>query len=382
MDPDISMDVVSHLQISYYDATSMSWIALPTTVSASSGSFFDTYTGATLLSSVAGYDDIVFTLKATTDHFTLFTALISTVVANSTVVTSTPSTPAPTPSSGGGGGGGSTPVVSLATALTTTFNSISKYLGDTTQSIVLKSGANINTVLSIKRDGKTIALADLLKTSATTLSSVSKNLVSFAVGDVISTSKDGSLEIALDGYSKMQLSPGSSMKIAEAGNGFLSYENMGGNVQYQFDNRDGGKFEYKVKGKTGYATIRGTTLEVSSNSTKDTYKLIEGKIDIYNSILKKTVSLIAGDTYTVYASGKEDLTKMESLKVATTSTNVTPIVAVLAPCGPYKDVDMKSEFCPYITKLNQKGIARTNATYEPNRSISRAELLKMANLSR
>lgn len=98
-----------------------------------------------------------------------------------------------------------------------TFNSISKYLGDTTQSIVLKSGTNINSVLSIKRDGKVIALTDLLKSGVTTVSSVSKNLVSFAVGDIISTSKQGSLEIALDGYSKMQIAPGSSMKIAEAG---------------------------------------------------------------------------------------------------------------------------------------------------------------------
>lgn len=98
-----------------------------------------------------------------------------------------------------------------------TFNSISKYLGDTTQSIVLKSGTNINSVLSIKRDGKVIALTDLLKSGVTTVSSVSKNLVSFAVGDIISTSKQGSLEIALDGYSKMHIAPGSSMKIAEAG---------------------------------------------------------------------------------------------------------------------------------------------------------------------
>lgn len=260
---------------------------------------------------------------------------------------------------------------------------MSKYLGDTTQSIVLKSGTNISSVLTIKRDGKTIALTDLLKSGATTVSSVGKNLVSFAVGDVISTSKDGSLEIALDGYSQMQISPGSSMKIAEVGNGFLSYENLGGSVQYHFDKRDGGKFEYKVKGKTGYATIRGTTLEVLSNSTKDTYKLIEGKIDIYNSILKKTITLVSGDTYTVFASGKEDLTKMASLQVpVSTTASASTTVAVSIVCGPYRDVDAKSEFCPYITKLNEKGIARTNATYEPNRNISRAELLKMANLSK
>lgn len=81
-------------------------------------------------------------------------------------------------------------------------------------------------------------------------------------------------------------------------------------MQYQFDKRDGGKFEYKVKGKTGYATIRGTTLSVSSDDAKDTYKLIEGKIDIYNSFLKKTVSLVSGDSYIAYANGTEDTSKI------------------------------------------------------------------------
>lgn len=315
------------------------------------------------------------TLRAKTNHLTLFTSLVSTVVTKSTASSSTPGQ---APSSGGGGGGSS---ASLTTGLAVTFNSVSKYLGNVTQSIALKSGKNINSVLSIKRDGKTIALTSVLKSGVSTVSNVSKNLVSFAVGDIISTSKEGSLEIALDGYSKMQISPGSSMKIAEVGNGFLSYENLGGSVQYQFDKRDGGKFQYKVKGKTGYATIRGTTLEVSSDSTKDVYKLIDGKIDIYNSFLKKTISLVSGDSYIAYANGKEDTSKVAAIKAAATRT-VTPVASVANPCGSYKDVESKSEWCPYITTLNQKGIIRTNVAYEPNRSISRAELLKMTNLSR
>lgn len=173
------------------------------------------------------------------------------------------------------------------------------------------------------------------------------------------------------------------MKIAEVGNGFLSYENLGGSVQYQFDKRDGGKFQYKVKGKTGYATIRGTTLEVSSDSAKDVYKLIEGKIDIYNSLLKKTVSLVSGDSYTAYANGKEDTSKIAASK-NTVPVKTTPPAVVVAqsPCGAYKDVESKSEWCPYIAKLNEKKVIRTNAVYEPNRNISRAELLKMASLSR
>ncbi len=367
-----TLENINNLLISYFDNASDSWRTIATTVLLynSGGTLLANSDTIELLDSV--------TLRGKTNHLTLFTSLVSTVVTQS-VAPTTPS-PSPTPSGGGGWGGGSS--VSLSTGLAATFNGISKYLGDTTQSIVLKSGTNINTVLSITRNGKTIALTDLLKSSANTLSSVGKNLVNFAVGDIISTSKEGSLEIALDGYSKMQLSPGSSMKIAEVGSNFLSYENIGGSVQYQFDKRDGGKFEYKVKWKTGYATIRGTTLEVISDSTKDSYKLIEGKIDIYNALLKKTVSLVAWDSYIAYANGTEDASKVSTPTKASLST--TPVVtkSTVNACGPFGDVLKTSEFCPYISKLNEKGIARTNATYEPNRSISRAELLKMASLSR
>lgn len=107
------------------------------------------------------------------------------------------------------------------------------------------------------------------------MSNVNKNLVNFAVGDILSASKEGSVAIALDGYSKMNLSPGASMKIGEASSNFLSYENVAGTVEYQFDKRDNGKFQYQVKGKTGYATIRGTTLKVTSDTRRDVYALIE-----------------------------------------------------------------------------------------------------------
>ena len=64
------------------------------------------------------------------------------------------------------------------------------------------------------------------------------------------------MEITLNGYSKMNIEPGSSIKIAEAGKNYLTYENLYGKASYQFSKRDNGNFEYKVKGKTGYATIR------------------------------------------------------------------------------------------------------------------------------
>ncbi len=40
-------------------------------------------------------------------------------------------------------------------------------------------------------------------------------------------------------------------------------------------------------------------------------------------------------------------------------------------------MESTGEWCPYVTKLLSKGIIRSNATYSPDNRITRAELLKM-----
>lgn len=97
----ITLEEVKNLQISYYDSTAESWISLPTIVTSNSGTLFDTHSGSTLLSSLSP-ETLIFTLKTKTDHFTFFTALVSTVVANASVSSSTTTTT--TQSSSGGGG--------------------------------------------------------------------------------------------------------------------------------------------------------------------------------------------------------------------------------------------------------------------------------------
>ena len=79
----ITLEDIRHLQIFYYDQTTLSWIPLPSTIESSVENLFESYTGSTLLSDVPGYASINFTLKATTDHFTLFTSLVSTAVNSS-----------------------------------------------------------------------------------------------------------------------------------------------------------------------------------------------------------------------------------------------------------------------------------------------------------
>ncbi len=97
----ITLDHIKNLQISHYDQTTFSWVPLPSSVSASSGSIFENFTGSTRLSSISGYQNVLFVIRASTDHFTLFTSLVSTAVNNST-----PAASPPVVVSGGGGGGG------------------------------------------------------------------------------------------------------------------------------------------------------------------------------------------------------------------------------------------------------------------------------------
>jgi hypothetical protein len=54
----------------------------------------------------------------------------------------------------------------------------------------------------------------------------------------------------------MQLEPLASVKIRDAGKNFLTYEHLSGKVQYDFTKNNNGAFEYKIQGKTSYATIR------------------------------------------------------------------------------------------------------------------------------
>jgi N-acetylmuramoyl-L-alanine amidase len=89
---------------------------------------------------------------------------------------------------------------------------------------------------------------------------------------------------------------------------------------------------------------------------------------VYNAVLKKTVSMVAGDTYTAYANGTDSLS----------GPSAKP---KFAACGVFADVDSKGEWCPYVTKLLSKGVIRSNASFSPDNRITRAELLKMVVLA-
>lgn len=380
----ITINDVKNLAVYYYDQSAQSWIAMPTIVTSSSGTILD-LTWTTLLSSIGNtaLNETTFTLKAKTDHFTLFTSLISTSIKNST-------------SWWGGwwswwwGGGWSgwggwssgwnsswwwggwgwwtTVQASITTWIGVTVNSVSKYLGNIEQTIVLKHWSNISEILTITRNGKTVNLSDIVTNSNKTVTNLWKNLVTFAVWDIISASGKWWFELSLGWYSKVNLSANSSIKISEVGNNFLTFENIKGTSTYQFDKK-WNWFQYKIRWKVGYATIRWTTLSVTSTTTSDTYNLIEWKIDIYNSKLNKTVSLTTWSKYIAYTNWKDEL--------VTPNTKQNIPTKKITSCTPYKDLELGTIACTYITKLKNNGIVKSSSYFEPNKSITRAELLSM-----
>ncbi len=403
----IILQEVKNLQISYYDPSTMSWIALPTILTSSSRTLFENYSWSALLSSVSWYQNITFTLKATTNHFTLFTALVSSAVSNSSITTSS------TSSSSSSSWWWS---VSIISWILETKSKLTTYLWNTNQSIKMIVWTSIDNVLYLERNGKQVFLKDILTDASNNISNISNNLVTFWVGDIISTTKDGSLTISIDGYTRFDMSANAKIKISEVWNNFLTYENILWKNQYDFTHRNDKEFTYKIKWKTSYATIRGTKLDIESDQNKDTYHLIEWKIDVYNDTLKKTVSLLPWDNYIVYVNGNEDVSGIHSLlsssstwslssdtqttterenkniKITTDTQNQekstfnTDLVWTKNTQWNtikfvYNDVSEKDWYFKYVNGLNSKWIIANNKKFYPNNNITRIELLKMVSLA-
>ncbi len=81
----MTLEDVGNIQISYYDTTSSAYVPLETSVQFGDlGSDEFRASSATLLSDyIDDNGDPLITFRAQTSHFTLFTALVSTAVANS-----------------------------------------------------------------------------------------------------------------------------------------------------------------------------------------------------------------------------------------------------------------------------------------------------------
>lgn len=317
----ISISDIRNLQVSYYDSSASSWISLPTIVSITWIDNFDLLTGGQLIRDTTWSGNLIVTLKTTTNHFTLFTSIVSSIVSNSTSSNSSSSSNSNSNSwnswwlSWGSSWGGSWWWASIIAWVAQTVINVSKYIWNVEQSIKLVAWSNLDQVLTIQRNWKSVKLTDIISSAWKTISNVWQNLVSFAVWDIIKTSTKWSIELALNGYTKANLQPWASLKISEVSSSLLSYENLEWKIKYEFDKQKNANFKYQVKWKVSYATIRWTTLEVSSEKDKDVYNLIEWKVDVYNSTKKTTVSMNAWDKYIAYANWNDELIKSNSNSV-------------------------------------------------------------------
>ena len=277
---------LNNLQINYFDTILQTWVPLSTIVTVED---FDLtmYDDDSLLKNIENYETLQINLKTTTNHLTLFTSIVSTVVEN-------------------------TETDDVTSWLTETILQLSSYFENMSQSIKLVAWKDLNKVLKIKRDGETIYITDLLSDASDTISNIWENAVNFAVWDILQTATDWSISISLDGYTTMDITPWSTLKLAEAWVWYLTYETVQGAVKYRFNSRDKWEFLYKVKWKTSYATIRGTTLIMYSDEDKDMYQLEKWNIDVYNSEQDKTVNMNPWDKYIVYTDGTDKLTKWSS----------------------------------------------------------------------
>ena len=414
----ITLQDIQNMQIYYFDATSSSWISLPTIVSSSSWTLFTDNSWSTLLSSISWYWNITFTLKAKTNHLTMFTSLVSSIITsadswnwNNDNQNQQQSPPQTTNNWWGGWGGeygGGIASTSLISWITNTANSLNSYFGNIEQSIVLQSWDTLNSVLAITRDGKQISVWDILAAAQNSVSNISKNAVSFAVWDIIS-SGNWTAEISLWWYTTVDLTRNSAVKIDSAWDWFLTFENVKWTWHYHFDKRDEWNFKYEIKWKVWYATIRGTTLEVSSDLIKDKYYLIEWKIDVYNSILDKTITMHSWDVYIAYANWDESFTASEQPKQSVTDV-INKVIPIDKPIeqGISSSQDLSSQtqntfnsdgidstpktfmdvlpnnwFFAYITNLSNKWIVKgySDWKFHPERNITRAELMSMISKS-
>lgn len=310
----ITVGTIKSMQVGYFDETVGDWISMPTSLRLSWDntvvSVFQSTGDNVLLSAITWYQNLQFTFTLSTDHFTAFAALVKTVVIKSTTTNNNNSSSNNSNNSsntwGGSSGwwsswGGSNNSASIIAWVTALANDINTYLWSVNQTVTLVAWNNLNDIFTIKRDGKVLNFNQILSKTSSGLTNLSQWAVNFAVGDILASSKDWSIAINLDWYTKMNLKPGATTQIYAAGKWYIYYQNLSWSVEYSFQKRDNGSFDYQVKWQTSYATIRGTVLEVTSEKDRDVYKLIEGKIDVYNDVKKTTISMVAGDRLQIYS---------------------------------------------------------------------------------
>lgn len=293
-----------------------------------------------------------------TKHFSFFSTFISNVVKNSAVDDSSDSG------------------YSISKGVLATVKKFTDMLGGASQRVTVASGLNLADVFTVTRDGKVVSIDDIIDTASGSAASRTNRLVSFAVGDTISTTSAGALDVDLGGFTKMHIAKNSKVTIKDAKNEQIIYSQGDGQIRYEFDKQDT-DMSWEVRTKSVNAVIRGTIIDVLVANGEEIYDLIKGTIDIEDGHTGKTYSLVAGDRLKVDAKGNILIGKIgDDLSIATTSDETGR--KYRRPVG-FRDVPLNQWFTDAVMALKNSRIIKgyEGNYFKPSQAINRAEALKI-----
>lgn len=353
-------------KVMYFDSDENMWVDVPTCESFSIETQSDA--NAVLANGEDCYmpdpddeDDMVIYTK----HFSFFSTFISNVVASSTETAT--------------GATGSTTTTSISRGVLATIQKFKDMLGGANQKITVASGLNLEKVLIVTRDGKKISIEDLMNSMQGSAVSNTTRLVSFAIGDAISTTSAGALDVDLGGFTKMHIAKNSQVTIKEAKNNQIIYSQGDGEIRYEFDKQDT-DMSWEVRTGSVNAVIRGTTIEVLVANGEEIYKLIKGSIDLENANNGETYSLEAGQTLKVGTDGKiyKGQTGAELSLLSDFKDTQTATVGYRRPVN-FRDVPTGQWFTNAVMALKNNYIIKgyEGNYFKPSQAINRAEALKI-----
>ncbi len=292
-----------------------------------------------------------------TKHFSFFSTFITNIVANS-------------------GDAGSDSSYSISKGVLATVTKFKNMLGGAGQRVMVASGLNLNDVVQVTRDGRRISLEEIMDTASGSAASRTNRLVSFAIGDTISTTSAGALDVDLGGFTKMHIAANSKVTIKEAKNDQIIYSQGDGQIRYDFDKKDT-DMSWEVRTKSVNAVIRGTIIDVIVKDGVEIYDLIKGAIDIEDGRTGDSYPLKAGERLMVDQDGNiltgkigEDLTKEDTSEGADRKYR--------RPVN-FRDVPTGQWFTNPVMALKNNRIIKGYAGnyFKPSQAITRAEALKI-----
>lgn len=350
-----TLEQVKELKLSYWDDAVQSWVELPSVINfypKNASSYAD------LKDNDSG---IAVSVKGMTDHLSLFSVVVSNVVVSSE-----------TPEG-----------ISLTTGFLKAAEQFASAIGNSAQSVRVATNLNLDDVLAVNRQGQPVSLDAVLSSSAKNSIKNSSALFAFAVGDTLYTSSSGIADIDLGGFTRIIMAENAALKITEASEDKISYNQTEGKVGYEFD-RQGTDMTWEVDTVTVNATVRGTSLLVDLQLKQDIYEVYEGVVDFADKNTGEIYTLTKGEKLVVKSDNTLSIEPMdlssfdeaEAAKIESQRSN-------LDDTG-FRDISGDDWFAPHVDALSSRDIVSgyTGDYFKPANQINRAEAAKIVMLAK